>query len=218
MTHANRIEVNAANDTRQSSQQIAADIIANLQPLYKNAMKSGGRHNDTGMSASMRSVMGCLWEQGAQTVPEMARRLGVGRQFIQRVVNDLLEGALVSRFPNPAHQRSWLCDLSARGRDALGRANDREGQMLDVAINGMDHDDLQTCLRVLTQLSMVFGVAAQSTAADKIKASATMQQPLPKEPKFSINDVQPTEKISSPKPVLDWNGGYIRASKTGNAA
>ena len=58
------------------------------------------------------------------TVPDIARRLGLTRQSVQRVVNDLLDADLASLQPNPSHKRSPLVVLSRRGKRSLEAANE----------------------------------------------------------------------------------------------
>lgn len=57
------------------------------------------------------------------TVPAIAERLGLARQSVQRVVNDLVDSGQLRLRPNPAHRRSPLVELTRRGRDSLRRAN-----------------------------------------------------------------------------------------------
>ncbi|MDX2592939.1 MarR family winged helix-turn-helix transcriptional regulator [Streptomyces sp. WI03-4A] len=59
------------------------------------------------------------------TVPQAARRLGVSRQNIQRVANDLTSLELAAFEPNPDHRGSPLLTLTPRGRQALDRVTAR---------------------------------------------------------------------------------------------
>ncbi|WP_059017010.1 MarR family transcriptional regulator [Mycobacterium sp. M26] len=53
------------------------------------------------------------------TVPQAARRLGITRQGVQRVVNDLVAAGLVEFADNPDHRTSPLAQLTAPGRRIL---------------------------------------------------------------------------------------------------
>lgn len=55
----------------------------------------------------------------ALTVPQAARRLGVTRQGIQRVANELAVAGLAEFQTNPDHRTSPLLALTGNGRDAL---------------------------------------------------------------------------------------------------
>jgi DNA-binding MarR family transcriptional regulator len=56
---------------------------------------------------------------GDRTVPQVARRLGVTRQSVQRVANLLAAEGLIESFANPDNARSPLFRLSERGEDLL---------------------------------------------------------------------------------------------------
>ena len=56
---------------------------------------------------------------GARTVPQVARRLGVTRQSVQRVANLLAAEGLIESAPNPDNARSPLFRLSKRGEEVL---------------------------------------------------------------------------------------------------
>lgn len=58
---------------------------------------------------------------GQRTVPDVARRLGLARQSVQRVADELTAADLVSAATNPAHARSPLLELTAQGRQVLNR-------------------------------------------------------------------------------------------------
>ncbi|WP_431233534.1 MarR family transcriptional regulator [Mycolicibacterium psychrotolerans] len=57
------------------------------------------------------------------TVPQAARRLGVTRQAVQRVANELVDDLLVELASNPDHRTSPLCRLTDDGRRILARIN-----------------------------------------------------------------------------------------------
>ena len=66
---------------------------------------------------------------GPSTVPAIARRLGLTRQGVQRVADDLLAAHLLKASPNPDHVRSPLLYRSVR-RVKVPRACDLD-RLLD---------------------------------------------------------------------------------------
>src|SRR5436190_244666 len=66
-----------------------------------------------------------LWiaATGPLTVPQIARRLGVSRQNVQRVANDLAAAGMATFGQNPDHKSSPLLELTPAGRSALDRIN-----------------------------------------------------------------------------------------------
>jgi DNA-binding MarR family transcriptional regulator len=93
---------------------------------------------------------------GPCTVPAIARRLGLTRQGVQRVVGDLLAARLVQAASNPDHARSPLLALTNRGQlviDKLTQRSDAErGRLLQQAhITAEDLAAARTTLQALVQ-------------------------------------------------------------------
>jgi DNA-binding MarR family transcriptional regulator len=61
-------------------------------------------------------VLRSLMLEGAQTVPAMARARPVSRQHCQTICNRLEAQGLVRFVSNPAHKRSMLVEITAKGR------------------------------------------------------------------------------------------------------
>ncbi|MGB6058863.1 MAG: MarR family winged helix-turn-helix transcriptional regulator [Microthrixaceae bacterium] len=110
-----------------------------------------------------------LWTIGdaSLTVPQIGRRLGVSRQAVQRLVNELANEALVELVDNPDHKTSPLVSLTRKGRTALDRIN-RAGEAFNEALLtefGAEHiARLRTLLREF--VSVVNSVPALGTATD----------------------------------------------------
>ena len=93
---------------------------------------------------------------GPCTVPAVARRLGLTRQGVQRVADDLLAARLLQAAPNPDHARSPLLTLTNRGQLVLERLTQRSdaarGRLLQQAhITSEDLAAARTTLRALLQ-------------------------------------------------------------------
>ncbi|MFF3417613.1 MarR family winged helix-turn-helix transcriptional regulator [Streptomyces sp. NPDC002698] len=58
-------------------------------------------------------------------VARAARRLGITRQGVQRIANDLARDGLADFRPNPDHRSSPLLGLTPRGRRVLAGITDR---------------------------------------------------------------------------------------------
>ena len=71
-----------------------------------------------GQTVARWHVMSVLSDQ-AFTVPAIARRLGLTRQSVQRVADELVDEGVVKRSGNPDHQRSPLLALTTEGRETL---------------------------------------------------------------------------------------------------
>lgn len=60
---------------------------------------------------------------GPRTVPQIARRLGLARQSVQRTADQLEAESLVRFGTNPDHKKSTLVEVTAAGRHALDKIN-----------------------------------------------------------------------------------------------
>jgi DNA-binding MarR family transcriptional regulator len=77
---------------------------------------------------------------GGLSVAMIARRLGLTRQSVQRVADQIVAEGLASFEPNPDHQRSPLVILTPAGQKTLDRINDhsRERHLQLAAALGED--------------------------------------------------------------------------------
>jgi DNA-binding MarR family transcriptional regulator len=99
-----------------------------IAEIYELAARSRGtseaiarRH---GQTAARWHLMSVLADRDA-SVATIARRLGLTRQSVHRVADDLLAASCVRAVPNPDHQRSPLLQLTQAGRRQL-RALDND--------------------------------------------------------------------------------------------
>jgi DNA-binding MarR family transcriptional regulator len=110
-------------------------------------------HEQAGLSTSQNKIMGALSDIGPATVPEMAALLGVSRQFVQTVCNDLLSRGFLEFTDNPRHKRSKLAALTESGRNALQQARQKENEIIEQAMPGVDPEkatearELLKCIR-----------------------------------------------------------------------
>ncbi len=79
-----------------------------------------------GLTSARWQVLGAIALAGVPlTAPQVGGAMGVTRQGAQKQLNLLLELGLVEAGENPAHQRSPLYALTARGRQLYDQAEER---------------------------------------------------------------------------------------------
>ena len=71
-----------------------------------------------GLSTARWQVLGAV-NQGALTVSQIARNMGLRRQSVQRTVDHLTSEGLLELAPNPHHRRAKLVHLTASGEAKL---------------------------------------------------------------------------------------------------
>ncbi|WP_328360430.1 MarR family transcriptional regulator [Mycobacterium sp. NBC_00419] len=94
---------------------LVADVFELAGLLRRSGDAVAAREGQTQARWQLLSVIG----DEALTVPQAARRLGITRQGIQRVANDLATERLIEFRDNPDHQTSALLVLTRSGRHTL---------------------------------------------------------------------------------------------------
>ncbi|PPF85664.1 MarR family transcriptional regulator [Subtercola sp. Z020] len=126
------------------------DVILSVFQLSNLLSASGdGLVADLGLTSARWQVLGAIGVGPSRPVAWLARDLGVSRQNVQRIVNDLQRDGLVSLEPNPHHKRAQLVEITSTGRDALDSATRRAKPWAEHAAAGIDPDDIETTQRVL---------------------------------------------------------------------
>jgi len=110
-------------------------------------------HRDLGITVAMRGILEALSDDGAQTVPAIARKKGVSRQHIQVNVDALLAAGLVELQDNATHRRSPLVLLTAKGRKTFLEVRRREAGILADLAGGLGARALEDAARVLEALN-----------------------------------------------------------------
>ena len=114
-------------------------------------------HEQAGLSTSQHKIMRALSHIGPGTVPDMAAVLGVSRQFVQTVCNDLLSHGFLQFTDNPRHKRSKLAILTEPGRIAFRQARQKEDTIIEEALPAIDPGkaaeacELLECIRKAVQ-------------------------------------------------------------------
>lgn len=106
-----------------------------------------------------------LARYGAQTVPELARARSVTRQNVQPVVDALLAEGLVALADNPAHARSLLVAITARGERLVRRWDEADARVLAAVGRGLSAADLEITARTLRAVRERFETSLRWRAA-----------------------------------------------------
>lgn len=86
------------------------------------------------------------------TVPQAARRLGVSRQNVQRVANDLVTLAHAAYVSNPDHRSSPLLTLTPQGREVLADVTERAAQVHRKLFAALPEEEVRRSRALLRQL------------------------------------------------------------------
>lgn len=116
---------------------------------------------DVGISPARWQALATIRHE-PRTVAEIARRLGLTRQSVQRTVNLLRREGLVKTAPNPGHRRSHLIALTREGQRTWAQLRDRQAPLTALFTDGLgltaqDLDRLAGQLRTIRKAAEDIG-------------------------------------------------------------
>ena len=107
----------------------------------------------TGLTVRMRAVLEILRDHGSQSVPELAVKLDIQRQYVQLMVNETLESGLAEQHPNPRHKRSPLIALTERGRVLIEEIISSELAIMQAIGNRFTDEEISIALNVVCRVT-----------------------------------------------------------------
>ncbi|WP_051431936.1 MarR family winged helix-turn-helix transcriptional regulator [Rhodovibrio salinarum] len=131
-----------------------AELIFEVFRLHGELIAMGERMvGPCGLTSARWQVVGSIDESGQPlTVPMIARNLGISRQAVQRVVNDLEHQGLVCLSENPHHKTARLVELTEDGQSAVAEANRVFTRWANATTADLDADRLAETWRLLAEL------------------------------------------------------------------
>jgi len=110
---------------------------------------------DLGLTSARWQVLGAVaLAPEALPVAQIARDMGLTRQAVQRIANDLEAAGLLRFEENPRHQRAQLVLLTPAGRKAFDAAMTRQLPWARNLGAPLKADDVETALIVLRTIRM----------------------------------------------------------------
>jgi DNA-binding MarR family transcriptional regulator len=109
---------------------------------------------DIGLTSARWQVMGAAaLSPMPLSVAAIARNMGLTRQAVQRVADDLERAGFVRFAPNPHHQRAKLVVLTASGTAAYRAATARQAPWANRLAAGLDHRRIRAATTILRAIS-----------------------------------------------------------------
>jgi DNA-binding MarR family transcriptional regulator len=107
-----------------------------------------------GITSARWKILGALFLAGEpQTVPQIARRMGLTRQGVQRLVDAMQKDGLLLFSTNPDHKRAKLIDLTDIGRDVFLKLDEKQSKQAITHSSNLSQEELETALSVLKKIS-----------------------------------------------------------------
>ncbi len=111
---------------------------------------------DLDLTSARWQVLGALSER-ARPVAEIARRMGLARQSVQRIANCLVDDGFLETSENPAHRRAKLYRLTALGEKVMAEVGMRQADWVNRVAENIEVQQLETALSLLRQLNQRLG-------------------------------------------------------------
>lgn len=134
---------------------VFTDIVLEVFKLG-GLLVSEGDHmsSEYGLTSARWKILGALSLTGeTQTVPQIARSMGLTRQAVQRLVDAMHQDELLSFQCNPDHKRAKLISLSERGETIFSKLNEKQSGWAMQCSTGISKAELETTLSVLQRIS-----------------------------------------------------------------
>jgi DNA-binding MarR family transcriptional regulator len=133
---------------------------AALMDVIWMAVQTGFKVRAFGRRTGFVSARGGVWGvlrslrlEGPQTVPALARSRPVSRQHVQTLADAMAADGLVAYQPNPAHKRSQLVTLTAKGEQVYEALTKKLAAISDDLAADMDAKRIVATADTLKQLA-----------------------------------------------------------------
>jgi DNA-binding MarR family transcriptional regulator len=103
----------------------------------------------TGLTVRMRAVLEILQRHGEQTVPDIAAKLEIKRQYVQVMCNETLASGFIAQRANPRHKRSPNLGLTEDGRNLIDALISKELKLMQGLGASLSDEDVFTALKVV---------------------------------------------------------------------
>jgi DNA-binding MarR family transcriptional regulator len=127
----------------------------------------------TGLTSARWQALGALAKAGTpQTVSQIAHGMGLTRQAVQRVVNDLVAAGMLHIGPNPHHRRAGLVAMTEAGATAYAGVMARHAPWANGLAEGMAPAEVWRAVRLLHLLGQRLEVRAREAEASEAEGDA----------------------------------------------
>jgi DNA-binding MarR family transcriptional regulator len=114
---------------KQDATQALTQLILETFRLNGRLLASGDSLvRDLGLTSARWQVLGAIaLASQPLSVAHIARNMGLTRQAVQRLANEMERDQLVAFAPNPHHRRSQVLHMTAKGKAKYRAAMERQG-------------------------------------------------------------------------------------------
>lgn len=142
------------NDQRTDAGEVVTELILDVFRLNGRLQLAGDRLvTELGLTSARWQILGAIaYSDRPESVAWHARSMGVHRQGVQRIVNELNREGVVEFQPNPHHKRAHLIALTQKGRKLFEAANARQIPWVNELSEGLSPGDIAIARNVVGRL------------------------------------------------------------------
>jgi DNA-binding MarR family transcriptional regulator len=140
--------------TKPSKSAVLTELVLEIFRLNGLLIASGDALvGSIGLTSARWQVLGAVaLLQGRAPVAHIANNMGLTRQSVQRIADELAKAGIVEFQPNPHHKRAKLVALTQKGHALFEAAMRLQKPWASALAAGIDGTALQTTTAVLAQL------------------------------------------------------------------
>lgn len=130
------------------------DLILEIFRLNGRLLLTGDRLvAELGLTSARWQVLGAIaFAEQPQPVAWLARSMGLNRQGVQRIANEMKSQGLVEFRPNPNHQRAQLVVLTKKGRETFAAADALQIPWVNKLAGGLSVREIEAATRLAQTL------------------------------------------------------------------
>lgn len=139
---------------RTSKADAITELVLETFRLNGQLLEAGDRLTAPfGLSSARWQVLGAINNAGQPlTVAQIGRRMGLSRQSVQRVVNDLESNGFVELEDNPDHKRARLVVLTPTCIKTLNRLDVIQAHWANELADGLSETAIQRAVKTIIEI------------------------------------------------------------------
>jgi DNA-binding MarR family transcriptional regulator len=144
---------------KQRSHSQLDDVLTAVFRLNGSLLSARDRLvKDLGLTNTLWQVLDEVsLEASPLSVAQIARRIGLTRQAVQRTTNDLVASGMATVSASPVDRRTHLIALTVKGAGALAAANERHREWLATFSSALGGDSLDKAADFMRTANMIVG-------------------------------------------------------------
>lgn len=103
------------------------------------------------LTSARWKILGAI-HNGASTVPDIARMMGVSRQGVQRIANELEKAGYIATAPNPAHKKANLHILTDYGAKVMELVDTKQALWANQVAAHFTEEELKVSAKVMARI------------------------------------------------------------------